>query len=296
MATQVHLALNERIHGAAILSGGPYGCARGELQTALDTCMVPKSAGPDPAALAASARERAAAGRIDPLAAFDGDRVWVFHGARDTTVAPALGADVVAFYRALAPVLSVQADLERPIGHVLATDQRGVDCIEGGSPWLGRCGFDAAAAAVAALFDTQPVDPALPAAGRGEVIEFDQRAVFAADSAPQLADRGFLYVPPQCKSGRCGLLLAFHGCQQSAAQVGRSFVDDGGFNRAADAASLVVAYPQTQASWMPLNPKACWDWWGYTGADYDTREGAQIRFVDRLLDALLATPGSSGRP
>jgi len=34
---------------------------------------------------------------------------------------------------------------------------------------------------------------------------------------------------------------------------------------------------------MPLNPKACWDWWGYTGADYLTQTGAQLKHVNSMV-------------
>lgn len=288
MATQVHLALNQRIHGAALFSGGPYGCAAGVLQTALDDCMVPKGAPPDAAALALRARERSAAGTLDPLAAFAGDRVWILHGARDATVSPVMSAATRAVYAALAPELPVALDDQRPLGHVLPSADRGVDCVAGGSPWIGRCGFDGAWAAVQALFGGAVPRPDAAPEGSGTLHAIDQRPWFDPAADPVLADEGFLYVPPQCTRERCGLLVVFHGCQQSAAQIGRRFVDEGGFNRAADANSLVVFYPQTRPTWVPLNPKACWDWWGYTGPTYDTRDGAQIRFVARALDALLA--------
>jgi poly(3-hydroxybutyrate) depolymerase len=287
MATQVHLALNRRIHGAALLSGGPYGCAEGVLQTALDLCMVPKSALPDAAALVARARERIDAGTLDPVSAFDGDRVWILHGAQDTTVAPAMAGVTRAVYAGLAPSMSMDLDAARPFGHVLPTVDRGIDCVAGGSPWIGRCGYDGAGAALQALFDAPTPADAAPA-GAGTVHVVDQRPWFDPAADPVLADEGYLYVPPQCTRARCGLLVVFHGCQQSAAQIGRAFVDEGGFNRAADANAVVVLYPQTRATWVPLNPKACWDWWGYTGPTYDTRDGAQIRFVARALDALLA--------
>jgi hypothetical protein len=49
----------------------------------------------------------------------------------------------------------------------------------------------------------------------------------------------------------------------------------------------VVLYPQAAKSmFMPLNPQGCWDWWGYTGADYATRDGAQLVTVRRMLEAL----------
>jgi poly(3-hydroxybutyrate) depolymerase len=286
MATQVHLAFNERIHGAALLAGGPYGCARGDLQTALSACMAPAAGAPDAAALAALATTRAAEGQLAPLATLAGDRVYVWHGLRDTTVLPAVGAAAADVYRTLDPALAIEVSLGADAGHVLPTVDRGADCVEGGSPWLGRCGTDGAFAAVAALFEGTTVDAGAPPAGRGTLVRFDQRAFFPAGVDPVLADAGYVYVPPQCREGTCGLLLVFHGCQQSAAQVGRAFVDEGGFSRAADAASLVVLYPQARASWTPLNPKACWDWWGYTGPDYDTRDGAQPRFVAALIDAI----------
>jgi hypothetical protein len=32
---------------------------------------------------------------------------------------------------------------------------------------------------------------------------------------------------------------------------------------------MVLLYPQaTTSGLIPYNPKGCWDWWGYTGADY----------------------------
>ncbi|MBK8123474.1 MAG: hypothetical protein IPK54_07960 [Dokdonella sp.] len=32
-----------------------------------------------------------------------------------------------------------------------------------------------------------------------------------------------------------------------------------------DVYGTVVLYPQTRSSYLPLNPKARWDWWGYPG-------------------------------
>jgi poly(3-hydroxybutyrate) depolymerase len=285
MSTQVHLALDERVAGAALFAGGPYGCARGELSTALSTCMAAEGGAPDVAALAVRVRERAQSGALAPLSTLVGDRVFVWHGRRDATVLPAVGESAAALYRALDPALAVDVVVAEDAAHLLPTRDSGADCAEGGAPWLGRCGYDGAAAAVAALFGPGEVDAAAPAAGRGEAFAFDQRALFPDGVDPVLADSGHGYVPPQCRGARCGLLVVFHGCQQSVADVGRAFVDDSGFNRAADAASLVVLYPQARASWTPLNPKGCWDWWGYTGPTYDTRDGAQIRFVAGLLSA-----------
>jgi len=51
-----------------------------------------------------------------------------------------------------------------------------------------------------------------------------------------------------------------------------------------------VLYPQVASSKIaPMNPYGCWDWWGYTGDDYATREGPQIEVIMAMLDALGGT-------
>jgi hypothetical protein len=302
MATQAHLALGERIGGAALVAGGPYGCAGGDLATALGPCMKAAPRPPDLDALLRRVRERAAAGRLAALQSLAGDRVFVLHGADDAVVAPALASATAELYRRLGeglqPPLEVQLDAGRSFGHTLPTLGRGGPCMETVAPFLGDCGFDAAGAVFAALFGAATDDGAAaapgaePAAG-GELLAFDQRALVAADGNPQLADQGFVYLPPQCRAGRCGLLVVFHGCEQNADHVGEAFVREAGFNGWADRHDVVVLYPQTRASYAPLNPKACWDWWGYTGDDYDTRDGAQLRWLQAALQAI-GLPAPSG--
>ena len=90
----------------------------------------------------------------------------------------------------------------------------------------------------------------------------------------------------RCERERCRVHVAFHGCRQGAGEIGERFVREAGYNRWAQANRLIVLYPQVRASWRPFNPRGCWDWWGYTGAAYHTREGAQIRAVQGMLERL----------
>ena len=285
MATQAHIALSDRIHGAALIAGGPYGCAGGDLNVALGPCMTAQPEPPALVPLLNKVRAAAAAGTVPPLQGLAGDRVLVLHGAQDDKVAPAVGAVAAEFYRGLAadaPGLTVEASLDGAYGHLLSTAGEGGNCSASESPFIAACGFDAAAAVFTALYGAAP-RAAVEAAGtlRG----FDQNAVRGEGPEPNLADTGYLYVPPQCADSSCGLLVAFHGCKQNADAVGAAFVREAGFNRWADAYGVVVLYPQTRASFAPLNPNACWDWWGYTGAEYDTRAGAQIQWLARALTA-----------
>ena len=48
-------------------------------------------------------------------------------------------------------------------------------------------------------------------------------------------------------------------------------------------------YGLTIGSWTWLNnPLGCWDWWGYSGSDYLTRAGPQIKAVRAMIDRLAA--------
>jgi hypothetical protein len=40
------------------------------------------------------------------------------------------------------------------------------------------------------------------------------------------------------------------------------------------------------APWRPLNPEGCWDWWGYSGADYAVRSGVQIQAIAAMIERL----------
>ncbi len=284
MATQVHLAYSDHLVGAGLVAGGPWHCAQGELGKALKACTGGDVAPPDTAALVSTARLRAGNGELAPLSGLRGDRVLVLRGRRDDVVAEPVTRATVPFYEGLAAGVSVTWDGERDFAHTFPTRDRGGECGKSQPPYLGRCGFDAAGLLVTTLFGATP----MPAAeATGSLRRFNQDTYRPGGADAQLAATGYVYVPDACAAGQsCGLLIAFHGCQQNADQVAEAFVHDAGFNRWADAARVVVLYPQVRSSYLPLNPKACWDWWGYTGADYDTRRGRQLQWLAHASAAL----------
>jgi hypothetical protein len=49
-----------------------------------------------------------------------------------------------------------------------------------------------------------------------------------------------------------------------------------------------VLYPQAVARywWWPFNPRGCWDWWGYTGQAYATKDAPQMRAVMAMVERL----------
>ena len=64
--------------------------------------------------------------------------------------------------------------------------------------------------------------------------------------------------------------------------IGDRFARQVGLNEWAESNRIVVVYPQLEKSLF--NPKGCWDWWGYSGEDYDQRSGSQVSGVAALID------------
>jgi poly(3-hydroxybutyrate) depolymerase len=286
MAQQVHFAYSDHIVGAVLLAGPPYGCAEGTLELALSRCMKGEPEPPDPARLAGIVRERAADGRLAPLAGLEGDRVFVARGRLDGIVAEPVAQAAFALYGQFPDAASMQRGWEGDgaFAHLWPTPGSGDDCAQSATPFIARCDRDLAGETMARLFGapSRAADEA-----RGELRAFGQEAFRPDGEDAFLDEAGYLYRPVQCASpGRCGLLIAFHGCEQNAAAIGETFVRDNGLNRWADVHDVVVLYPQARATYMPLNPKACWDWWGYSGPDYDTRKGVQLRAIASIAAAL----------
>ncbi len=285
MASQYHLAHADTVSGVALIAGGPYGCANNSLRTALGSC-VEKAEGMAPVAeLVGRARERMKAGSLAPESAVTGDKVWLFHGSKDLRVGKSVTDASLAFYRELVGATNTQYVENVPVAHGFPTKTVGIACDAQESPYLNACQYDAAGEMLTYLLGS--LQPAASTAA-GKVLRFNQSA-YAPNGESTLAEQGYLYLPQACANGeRCRLHVAFHGCQQNSESIGEQFVNGAGYNNWADSNRIVVLYPQTRSSMLPLNPKACWDWWGYTDEHYDTKKGNQVASVHAMVKALQA--------
>ena len=274
MATQFHVAHSELVGGAGLVAGGPYYCAENSLQKGLGPCMQGGDMNLD--SLVAYALESSGIDSPENLA---DDAVWVFHGANDAIMHPDTTAAAAAFYEQLAGI-EVAAVTDVPATHGFPSIDSGPPCNEFAEPYVNSCDYDAAGILLAHIAgDLEDRGDAT-----AELIEVPQPG---SDDATMLA-HALAYVPAACASGdACGVHIAFHGCQQSTAYVGDAFARLAGFNEWAESNHLIVLYPQVDSSAIaPLNPNGCWDWWGYTGEQYATRNGPQIQVIKATLDLL----------
>lgn len=282
MAVQMHVAHSSSIAGAGVIAGGPYYCAQGSLATALYNCMTPGAWSPVPAAsyLKSLSETLAKADRIDSTKKLAGAPVWLFSGTLDKTVLPEVVRELRRYYDLHGARTVLVSD--KPAGHAMVTEASGKTCPATETPFINDCDYDAAGELLRHLLGKLDAPSPKP---MGRLATFDQKP-YGGD-AISMDDSGFVYIPKACENGACRVHVAFHGCRQNAAAVQERFVREAGYNRWADTNRLIVLYPQTVARyWLPFNPRACWDWWGYNGPAYHTRDGAQVRAVKAMIDRL----------
>jgi hypothetical protein len=300
MAGQFQMAHAKRVTGAAIIAGGPYGCSESvfantipgagtallNLSKAVNGCMLDllETWGvADPTELAKKAEERAATGKIDPIADVVRDRIYLFTGTSDHTVAPSIVKHAGEFYAKLGvPEANIKLVANLPAGHSFVTDDEGNACETSAEPYVVDCNYDQAGDLLKQMYGNLQPRAQTPT---GDFVDFDQRPFGSDQRNDDLAETGVVYVPKSCRETRgCRVHIAFHGCAQNRETVGDAFIKESGFARWADTNRLIILFPQVAAS--PINPQACWDWWGYTGPQYLTRDAPQIAAVNRMLDAL----------
>lgn len=302
MAVQYEVAHASSVKGAGIVAGGPYGCAEGKINRALANCMAPTrdAPPPSPARQKQVIEEAARAGQIDAPGHLAKHRVWLFTGGQDHTIDTSVVQSLHDFYATLLPGTAIR-ELRLPdAGHALPSiaDAHANACPSSQPPFINRCReLDAAGEMLAHLLG--PLQPRASAAD-GEMLAFDQKPYVAGKPIDaSMADEAYVFVPNSCRAGGCRIHVAFHGCLQSASEIGRRFVDGAGYNAWAASNRLIVLYPQTVArnglalgSWkFIMNPKGCWDWWGYTGDNYATRNAVQIKAVQRMVEELQRPAG-----
>jgi hypothetical protein len=309
MAGQFQVAYSDIVTGAGIVAGGPFACAHTpgsefnpswpavvtwNLARALNQCMSDRgwfwffSAIPSATGLVSRAEALARAGKIAPLEGLAADRVYLFSGGRDKTVVRGVVETAETFYRkAGIPAANIAFVKHPKAAHAFVTEEGGLACGTRGEPFINDCDYDQAGAILTQIYGAlQPPGTAVEA----NYVPFEQTPYAAGPGNAGLAAEGVAYVPESCRTqGGCAVHIVFHGCRQGRPVAGDAVVKGAGFARWAETNRIVVLFPQVQADGTSgTNPKGCWDWWGYTGPDFLTREAPQMRAVRRMLDRLAA--------
>ena len=318
MAGQFFVAFSKDMLGVGIFAGGPYDCAAGDLSSAMGRCMNPTffSSIDDTVVqqLYEKALHYATQGKIDSLDHLRTKKVFVFSGRLDTVVKQEVTDRVDDWYqRAGVPTENIvyKNDMDAP--HTMPTLDYGNPCRTPGNPWMNDCDYDGAGHALSHILGELNAPRAREELS-GRFIKFSQNEFFEPGNltAQELKVRyamneyGFAYVPKACSDGQpCRIHVVFHGCQQiynrnpdasdfnaddASNPFGLQYVKYAGYNEWADSNNLIILYPQAQKVQF-INPRGCYDWWGYiadTADTYATKQGPQMKAVYAMMKRVAA--------
>ncbi len=245
----------------------------------------------NPPTLISQAQSYASNGQIDGLGNVTRQSWYLYSGQADQTVATAVVKSIETVMQALGtPAANFAHEYSINAGHGVPTLTYGVSCSASQSPFINNCNYDGAGAIFKQLYGA-----GLKA--RGTQNSANWRTLNTYDFTPSgwddnslsLGDNVHIYVPTACANkAKCRLHFVFHGCAQSDQALGSVFYQNTGYAEWAETNNIVVAFPQAAPNPLLSNPEGCFDWWGYTNADYANRNGPQIqtfKAIGRFLGA-----------
>ncbi len=288
MAQQFHLAYSGVVSGAGIVAGGPFYCAKNSVMDALNKCMKTSMGVPRSDDSLKEAQRAEGAGEIDSMNHLLHAKIFVLAGTEDQTVLPEVGKILVNSYKEMGIAQNNLIFVNNmKVGHAFPTENFGNSCpVPSQSPYLSKCGRDIAGEILSHLIgNLQPKKTAIP----GSFKKYEQLSAIPLEDDKaniSMGKFGHAYVPAECENMNCHIHVAFHGCKQTLEDIQDQFIKQAGFNAWAEANKIVILYPQAVKSMMPNNPNGCWDWWGYTGAKYHTKQGPQMKTVMKNLEDL----------
>ncbi len=286
MAVQYDVAFSASTMGAGVVAGGPYNCFLdngGRLGNLSDTsrCM---SGAPSGDASFAAANKFANQNLIDDPSNLKSHKIYLFSGTQDNTVKQTVMNALNEFYvKEGVPSANIQYLNNVPAGHAFISTHVSNNCGTTMFPYINKCDVGGSLYDQPNAILTRIYGPLQPKSNQlsSSPMTFDQTEF----KGTGLADTGYVYIPSACRNGgatKCSVHVVFHGCLQDAAIVQDKVYGQVGYNEWADSNNIIVLYPQTALT----APVMCWDWFGYTGSNFQTKSSPQISAVKKMVDRL----------
>lgn len=235
---------------------------------------------------------------IDNTSNLKNSRVYLMSGTEDTVVAPGVMRKAQEYYERYVNPSQILASFQVPAEHSLVGDDFGSACNYLGSPYMNNCGVDSVGDMLRQLYDQ--LNNASAEFNQNNLVELDQSAFLPAGvGAPENISMGptaYAYVPSNCAAtgSACRIHVAMHGCEMTIPDIGLTFIQKSKYTRYADTNQMVVLFPQAMKT--VLNPKGCFDWWGFSSEAYATKLGPQMGTVYNMIthftDSARAAPQS----
>lgn len=291
MSSQMLISSSSIVRGAGLIAGGPYSCAEGMLSQAFQCIDYPETI--DVTHLVNLTKDLAQQKKIDSLENLKDRYVFILNSQKDEVVRPEAGPRTVSYLQNFMPLKNMKTEFTLPAGHSIPTPNRGNECSAEEAPWVNNCGYDGVENTLEFLLH-RSLTPGVQDPSHLYRIDVSKMV----DPVSQINTTGLIYVPESCRKPKavaeggfakpktpvCDLHVVFHGCRQTLDEAGLDFIRLAGYNDWAEKNNIVVFYPNILKSFM--NPKGCWDWWGYADSNYNNKQGSQIRSVTRMIKTL----------
>lgn len=296
IAHQMHLAYADEITGAALIAGGPFNCSEGNVTRAISACMNTSPGAISVDKIINTITDLRKNNLIDQGLNLSASKVFLISGTNDEVVARPVVQSVRDLYLKLqVPEENIKYVTQLEVGHAFPTLDYGNPCATGkASPFMSRCNYDGAFEILNFIYG--PLNPKvtdlpqnLKFISQAKYFSqvFTNSLFFLNAPTPSMADQAALYVPTDCQNGaECALHISFHGCLQSQDEIGDAYYQKTGFNAWAEANDIIVLYPQAEKNLLGGNPNSCWDWWGYTGPQFMTKQSVQMNIVHKMIEDL----------
>lgn len=268
MAVQLAISYSGTIQHVASFAGGPFGCSQGSVLKSVQCMQEPDKI--DEEVLVQNALTLEQSGQVDSLTNLKNSRVFLFQGQADSIVKKESVLKLQKFFSRWVSESQIKTLIHEKAGHAIVTTNKGVLCGENASPFIEKCDVDLVINTIEFLLGSPRGTPSEVAIERLRPLE---QSRFSSDES--FAKEAFVYTPQSCNGSRsCGVHVALHGCKQSTEFVSDTFIKDAGYLEAAEKFGIKVLFPNVKSS--PKNPMGCWDWWGYTGQKFLTKDAPQI--------------------
>lgn len=294
------LAESSHVTGVGVVAGAPYGCNILVGPGSEHACGVPRpqegpNFQPNFDRIQQYVHDRAARHQIDALSEMQGKQVWLFSGSKDSlvhkNVMVACERQVRNFTGAGSHVATVY-NVPAEHGWVVDGDDMPsgpsvfYGCGHFGPPYIMNCRWDMSRAMLVHLYSKWnfPWAP-MGTADLANIVKINQGKYVSPGHPPHkvgLSRTAFTYVPTSCRFNvsACTLHVHYHGCGGAVSGTGSTllWVE---LPYWAESNGIVILYPQAVAT--AGNENGCWDWWGFTGDEFDSHTGVQINTVMTMI-------------
>ncbi|AZZ37175.1 hypothetical protein CIK05_10370 [Bdellovibrio sp. qaytius] len=297
-ANQMHVAYSQTLTGGvAMIAGGIYNCSNGNVNTALNTCMKGTTTSAVVDQTVNDIKSLSKTGKVDNIDNIANSKVFLISGKFDDVVlTPAMDRVEELYLKLGVPAKNIKYNKSIEMGHAFPTVDYGNTCSTPRSkPFISKCNYDGAYEILNYFHGPLKNKKAFV---EKNLISYSQNKFFEnkatgftstfSGSSNSLAETGAVYVPTACQQGEeCALHISFHGCMQSRDDIGDDYLKKLGLNEWAEGNNIIVFYPQAVKNYILGNPNSCFDWWGYTGPEYHTKNSVQMNIVYKMIKDLI---------